>query len=325
MAEDYYQLLGVEKNASKDEIKKAYRKLALKYHPDKHEGDTSMEEKFKKINEAYAVLSDEDKRQQYDTFGAEGFSQRFSQDDIFQGFDVNDVFRDFGFGEDFFSTIFGGGNRGGRSFSFRVGGSPAGGGSGSPFGRTGGGGGAPNVDQRRKAGALRNAESELTISLQEVISGAKKSISFDVGSGVESVSVTIPIGVKDGQKLRIRGKGPVDPSSQRRGDLVVKIRVASHPEFTRDGNDLVAERDVKLTTMVLGGTVTVQTLDGLTIELKVPPSTKNNATLRLKGKGIPGSKSASAGNLLVRLNASLPTELTDEQRRIFEELETTGI
>jgi len=323
MAEDYYVVLGVEKTASKDEIKKAYRKLALKYHPDKHAGDPAMEEKFKKINEAYAVLGDEEKRKQYDMFGAEGFSQRFSQEDIFQGFDFNDVFKEFGFGQDFFSTIFGGGGRGGgRSFSFRVGGSPFPGAGGSPFGE------AARAGRRVHANpspALRNAETELVVSLEEVASGVKKSISFDVGTGVESLSVTIPAGVNDGQKLRLRGKGPVDPRSRRRGDLIVKIKVAPHPIFKRDGRDLQLDQDVKLTTMALGGAVAITTLDGTAIDLKVPPGTKNDALLRLKGKGLRGSKGASPGNLLVRLHAKLPETLTDEQRRIFEELKEEGL
>ena len=167
MAEDYYKLLGVTKNASPDEIKKAFRKLAMKYHPDKNNDDKAMEEQFKKVNEAYAVLSDKEKRKQYDMFGAEGFSKRYSRDDIFRGFDVGSIFQEFGIGD-----IFGRGRGGGRGRS-----------NFSDFFSTGNRGGNPH--NHRSSQPPQSAETELRISLEDAVSGAKTRISLDTGSGVE--------------------------------------------------------------------------------------------------------------------------------------------
>jgi curved DNA-binding protein len=322
MAEDYYKVLGVERGASAEAIKKAYRKLAMKYHPDKHAGDAEMEGRFKKINEAYAVLGDAEKRKQYDMFGAEGFSQRYTQEDIFNDFDVSSVMRDFGFGQDFFgggggdlfSTIFGGrGKSGPQGFSFRVGG-----GDQSPFGGAGG---------RRAAGASKpeNAELDLEVSLVEVISGTRKTVTLRSGDQSERLEVAVPPGVREGQKLRLREKGPVDPLTGARGDLLAKIVIKAHPDFHREGDHLILTRPVPLTTLVLGGTATVTTLDGVSIDLKIPRNTKNNATLRIKGRGLPAGANKPRGNLLVRLVAQLPETLTAEQERLFEELRESGL
>jgi curved DNA-binding protein len=316
MAEDYYRVLGVSKNASKDEIKKAFRKLAMKYHPDKNKDNKEAEEKFKKINEAYAVLSNDEKRKQYDMFGAEGFSKRFSQEDIFRGFDFNSTFKEFGigdlFGGSFFSDLFGGGRRGRRrssSYGFQ-----------NPFGGRPGGfsqsGGSPSPQR---------AETELQVSLEEVIIGAKKRVSLDTGKGVETIEVSIPKGIEEGQKMRLKGKGPMDPYSGQRGDLYCKIKISPHPVFKRNGNDLIAEKEVKLTELVLGGKIRVTTIDNQQIDLKIPPNSKNNCTLRIKGKGIPASKGKPAGNLLVRLHARLPGSLNETQKKLFEELAKTGV
>lgn len=325
MAEDYYKLLGVAKNASKDEIKKAFRKLAMKYHPDKTKGDKNAEEKFKKINEAYAVLSNDEKRKQYDMFGAEGFSKRFSQEDIFRGFDLGSIFKEFGFGNGGgFSSFFGGGrNAGGRRG--RGGGDPFSQGFQNPFGGFGNRGGFSQGGPGGHHHAPQAAETELRIDLAEAVSGAKKRISLDTGSGIETLDVAIPKGIDDGQKLRLKGKGPMDPMSGQRGDLHVKISIAPHPRFQRKGNDLIADQEVKLTDMVLGGKIRVTTIDNQQIDLKVPPSSKNNGMLRIRGKGIPGTKGKPDGNLLVRLQAKLPTQLDETQKKLFEELAETGV
>jgi len=309
MAENYYKLLGVNKNAAKEEIKKAFRKLAHQYHPDKNKNNPAAEEKFKKINEAYAVLSNDEKRKKYDMFGAEGFSRRFSQEDIFRGFDVSSIFKEFGIGD-----LFGGGrrSRGRTSFSFD---------SQNPFGGQGGFNGQ-NMNRQPRP---QQAETELRISLEEAVSGAKKRISLDTGSGIEMLDVSIPKGIEEGQKLRLKGKGPMDPMSGQRGDLYCKISIAPHPVFKRKGKDLVIEKEVKLTEIVLGGKVRVTTLDNKTIDLKIPANSKNNSSLRIKGKGIPGSRGAPDGNLLVRLHAALPTNIDDTQKKLFEELAKTGI
>lgn len=330
MAEDYYKILGIAKNASKDELKKAFRKLAMKYHPDKNIGNKEAEEKFKKINEAYAVLSNDDKRKQYDMFGAEGFSRRFSQEDIFRGVDFKNIFSEFGIGDifggggnSFFSDLFGGGRKSrsrrntNSSFGFD-----------DPFGARDGfqregfsrQGGQPYASPGSQPG-----ETELHVRLEDAAMGAKRRISLDTGSGVETIDITIPKGIEENQKLRLKGKGPLDPFSGQRSDLQCKIIIDPHPLFKIKGRDLILEKEVKLTDLVLGGKVRIATIDGSEIELKIPAHSKNNAMLRVKGKGLPGTKNKPEGNLLVRLLAKLPDHLSDTQERLFKQLSETGI
>jgi len=323
MAEDYYKLLGVNKKATKDEIKKAFRKLAMKYHPDKNKDNKEAEEKFKKINEAYAVLSNDEKRKQYDMFGAEGFKQRYSQEDIFRGFDFNGIFQEFGigdmFGGDIFSNLFGGSRRRGgkRSSSY---------GFQNPFGsRDMGGFGQQGFTRGGRPGSPQRAETELKINLEDAVSGAKKRVSLDTGNGIESIDISIPKGIENGQKLRLKGKGPIDPYTGQRADLFCKIIIASHPRFQRKGNDLIVEKEVKLTDMILGGKVRVKTIDNQEIDLKIPPNSKNNSMMRVKGKGIPGAKNKNPGNLLIRLIVSLPSHIDETQKKLFKELAKTGI
>ncbi|MCK5057104.1 MAG: DnaJ domain-containing protein [Candidatus Aminicenantes bacterium] len=301
MAEDYYKVLGVNKNATKEELKKAFRKLAMKYHPDKNKDDKAAEEQFKKINEAYAVLSNDEKRKQYDMFGAEGFSRRFSQEDIFRGFDFKNIFSEFGIGD-----IFGG--RGGSFFSDVFGG-----------GRKSRGG------RRYASQPPRRSETELHVGLEEVVTGARKRVSLDTGGGVETLDITIPKGIENGRKLRLKGKGPADPFSGQRGDLYCKIIIDPHPHFEIKEKDLILKKEVKLTDMVLGGKVRFTTIDGSEIELKIPANSRNNAMLRIKGKGIPGTKGKSDGNLLVRLQVKLPNQVNETQKRLFEQLAELGI
>jgi curved DNA-binding protein len=216
MAEDYYKILGVNKNASAEEIKKAYRKLAMKYHPDHTKGNKSAEEKFKKISEAYAVLSDAEKRKQYDMYGSEGFSQRFSQEDIFRGFDFSDILREFGFGG---SGVFSG--RGGsKRFSFGSGTSFG----GSPFGGVSG-------QQAQLKGS--NLVYELPLTLHEVMTGTSKTVSFDHKGRTEKVTVKIPKGMITGKKLRLSGKGEPSPYGGPPGDLYVQAKVIDDPMYTR--------------------------------------------------------------------------------------------
>lgn len=324
MADDYYKILGVNRDAKKEEIKKAYKKLAMKFHPDKNKGDKEAEEKFKKINEAYAVLSDDKKRQHYDNFGAEDFSNRYTQEDIFKGFDFGSIFEEFGLGGDIFHTIFGGGGKSGRggsafTFNFGEGGSPFGAGGGSPFG-------GAQRQSRQSPPRSRNLdlETELKISLEEAVQGAKKSVSFNPGGGTDRIMITIPKGIEEGKKLKVKGKGSTDPFSGERGDLYCRISIEPSKEFKREGKDLILEKEVKLTELVLGGKVDVKTIDGKRMEMTIPPLTKNNATLRLKGKGIQTAGSGS-GNLLVKLTAKLPDKLDDNQKELFRKLAETGL
>ena len=293
MKDDYYKILNVNRNASKEEVKKAYRQLAMKYHPDKNKGNKDAEEKFKQVSEAYAVLGNDKKRKQYDTYGAEDFSRRFSQEDIFRGFDLGSIFEEFGIGGSFF-----GGNLFGNQGSF---------------------------SRRGRAPSPQNAETDLHVSLEDALSGARKRLSFQVGDRLESLDVTIPAGISTGKKLRLKGKGPASPFSGQRGDLYCNIIVDPHPLFSQKGNDLMLTQAIKISEMVLGGKIQVKTIDGKTIELKIPANTKNNAILRVKGKGIPGRDRRPDGNLLVQLQALLPDKLSEKQKKLFEELAKTGI
>ena len=191
---DYYKILGVDRKAPEAGLKKAYRKLAMKYHPDRNKGDRAAEERFKEVNEAYAVLSDKEKRRQYDMFGAEGFQQRFSQEDIFRNFDFGQVFKDFGFGsEDLLGRIFGGPGSG-RQRVFRRGSDSFG--FGGPSGRTG---------QQPQKGA--DLVLDLEVSLKEAVFGGTRTVSFLRSGREERISITIPPGISSGKKLRLAGKG----------------------------------------------------------------------------------------------------------------------
>jgi curved DNA-binding protein len=310
-SKDYYEILGVSKNANADEIKKAYRKLAMKYHPDQNKGDKQAEERFKKVNEAYAVLSDKEKRRQYDMFGAEGFQQRFSQEDIFRNFDFGQVFREFGFGsEDVLGRIFGGMGGGRRPFG-RAG---RGFSSGGPFGRT--------AQQPQKGADL---VMDMQVSLREAVFGVSKIASFNKGGGVERVTVKIPPGISTGKKLRISGKGQADAWGGPAGDLLIKISVAPHAVFDRKGDDLIISREISLTEAVLGTQIEVPTLDDKTLSLKVPPGTQSHTQMRIKSHGVPHFKKTGRGNLYVKIVVRLPKTLTPEQEELFKQLADQGM
>jgi len=310
---EYYQILGVAKTATADEIKKAYRKLALKYHPDKNPDNKQAEEKFKEISEAYAVLSDPEKRQQYDTFGSAGFRQRYSQEDIFRNFDLNDILRQFGFGGGFRS-----GGGGFRSGGFRTSG------GGSPFdnifsqaGMRGGCGGSCGP-QPAKGGDLTY---ELTVTLEEVLHGAEKTISLRQNGSTQNVSVKIPKGIEDGKRLRLTGKGAPSSSGGPAGDLYLKVQVAEHPVFQRVEDDLVVEHRIPFSEACLGTTLEVTTLDGKKFNVKVPAGVQQEAKLRIKGHGLPvGPMGGHRGDLLVKVAVRIPKTLTPEQEEAIKAL-----
>jgi curved DNA-binding protein len=297
---DYYNILGVKKTASNEEIKKAYRKLAMKYHPDHTKGDKSAEEKFKKISEAYAVLSDKEKRSQYDTYGSEGFHQRFSQEDIFRGFDFSDILREFGFG----------GRGSGMRFSF-------GGGGGSPFGYQ-----SANRQPKMKGSDL---VYELTLTLAEVITGTTKTISFNHKGRTETMSVKIPKGMTTGKKLRLSGKGDPSPYGGSPGDLFIQAKVADDPMFSIEGHDLITYREIKLSDALLGTQISVPTPEGKNLSLKVPHGTRHGTKMRLTGHGIPGMKDGKRGDLFVSIQISVPKQLTAEQKNLIKKLAQTGL
>jgi curved DNA-binding protein len=304
---DYYKILGIGKNASTDEVKKAYRKLAIKYHPDKNKGDKTAEDRFKEINEAHEVLSDPEKRKKYDTFGEDwrhyqaaggnesqfdwskyarqrGGAQAGNRDQEFGSFEFRDIFGGQG-ASDFFETLFGRG---------------------------------PTASAGRRTSTRKgqDAEAELSIALEEAYHGATKH--FDLNG--QTIRIRINPGIEDKQILRLSGKGSPGPRGGQAGDLYLSIRVLPHPEFERKGNDLYRNLPVPLYTAVLGGKVEVNTLKG-TVKVDIQPGTQNGQTLRLAGLGMPlYSEEGRFGDLYVKTVVQIPTQLGDEEQRLFRKL-----
>ncbi|MCE5263527.1 MAG: DnaJ domain-containing protein [Deltaproteobacteria bacterium] len=317
MADDYYKTLGIEKNADQEVIKKAYRKLALKYHPDRNPNNREAEEKFKKISEAYAVLSDPEKRKQYDSFGSDQFSQRYSQEDIFRNFDLNDILRDFGFagmgGGD--NRTFRGGRRGG-GYSFRTG--------GDSFRDIFGQQRAQYEDPRKGEDLHYN----LSITLEEAVSGTEKKLAFQQeDQEVHEISVRIPAGIGTGKKLRLAGKGYPGANGGPAGDLYLNINVLPHPIFARDGNDIYIDKSVSFTQAVLGTSIEVPTIDGTIKRIRVPAGTQNGTKIRMKGYGVPGLKGSGGakGDQFVKINIEVPRKLSDKQLQLVKKLAEEGI
>jgi curved DNA-binding protein len=301
---DYYKILGVDKKATQDEIKKAYRKLAVQYHPDKNPGNKEMEEKFKLANEANEVLSDPEKRKKYDELGENW--NRFQQaghsqpgagsfgggagngNSYYYEGDLHDMFGESGTGADFFETFFGsgGGKRSGR-------------------------GSRTSTDFKGQ-----NYEAEMDITLEEAFQGASRIIQVHD----EKLRITVKPGAYDGQLLRIKGKGAHGSSQEHRGDLYVRIHLRPHARFQRKGDDLYTTHSIDLYTAVLAGDAIVQTLSGA-IKVKIPPGTQNNKTIRIKSKGMPvNGKTDKFGDLYVQILVSVPDELGPEERQLFEQL-----
>ncbi len=305
---DFYQLLGVAKSATPEEIKKSYRKLAMQYHPDKNQGNKKAEEKFKEISEAYETLGDEKKRQTYDQFGHAG-----AGGNPFGGGGFHpsgggpaggsgagaDPFQDI-FG-DVFGDIFSGGGRGGRG--------PGRGRGGSGF------------NQRNMRGS--DLRYSLSISLEEAATGAEKTVSFmrQKGSKEESakLSVTVPAGVKEGQRLKLAQEGD-HPGTGEAGDLYVIINLQDHLLFKREENDVILDLPVSYTDAILGTLIEIPTLFGKA-ELKIPAGTHSGQAFRLKGKGFPKLGSTGAGDMLVRVIVDTPAHINLRQKEILEELQ----
>ncbi len=309
---DYYELLGVKKDSSPSEIKKAYRKLALKFHPDKNMGDKKAETKFKEINEAYAVLSDPEKKKQYDLYGSTDFHQRYSQEDIFRGFDLNDVLRQFGFGG------------AGQSVHMRsnMGGMGGGNGFASFFnqGQSGGCGGGCHGSEKGQ-----DMTYQITVSLEEVLNGAERTITLRKNGTPQNVSVKIPKGIEAGKKLRLQGKGGASRNGGQPGDLYLKVDISSNDTFTRDGDDLITQKLITFSEACFGTSVEVETLDGKKFSVKVAPGTTHDSRLRLKGYGLPVGPLGERGDLYVRLAVKVPKELTEEQEKAVHELRDCGL
>lgn len=307
---DYYKILGVGKNATEAELKKAYRKKALEYHPDRNKDNPQAEEKFKTLNEAYAVLSDKDKRRKYDLYGEEKFHQKFSQEDIFRGFDINEIFRNFGFetGRGGFGGI-GGFDDFPRGSGF----------GGDPFGRGGAAGG------RSSAGLNgEDLEKDLSISLEEACSGTERVIEFSRSGSTEETSVKIPAGIQEGKKLRLAGKGYRSQFGGKPGDLYLKVHIREHPVFKVEDGDVVVEREIGLTDALLGTTIEAPTLSG-TKKVKIPPGTQSHSKLRLKEMGLPRGPGKGKSDQYVRIVVKFPKDLTDEQIELIKKLKSTGV
>jgi len=285
---DYYEVLGVNKNASDDEIKKAFRKLAVKYHPDKNPGDKEAEEKFKEANEAYSVLSDKTKRSRYDQFGHAGV------------------------GGDGGGNPFGGGGFGGaygQNFNFDFGG----GGFEDIINAMFGGGGF------RAARRGRDYRTSITIDFEEAIFGATKTISVEG----EQIKLKIPAGIYDGQSIRLGGKGGEAPNADgQRGDLYVEVRVRAHKTLTREGELILSEITIPMTDAVLGTEVKVETVDG-DITMKVPAGTQPGTNFKLSGHGAPRLGTDQRGPHIVTINVEIPKNLNKKQRELIEEFAKT--
>ncbi len=309
---DYYKILGVDKNAADEEIKKAYRKLAMKYHPDHYKGDDkeAAEEKFKKISEAYAVLKDKEKRREYDQFGESGFHQRYSQEDIFQGFDFSDILREFGFGGGRGGTFTGGRKGGGFRFSFDQSG-------GSPFFSGGG----------RQAQQIKGQDLvyELPLTLEEIVSGTTKQVSLGHSGQAEKINVKIPPGMISGKKIRLSGKGESSNFGGPPGDLFIRSKVLDHPTFRTDGHDLYVTKTIKLSEALLGTKISVPSIRGGELSLKIPPGTKHKNKLRLTGQGIPYMRGKGKGHLYVEVQVEMPAKLTEKQKKLIHNLAETGL
>ena len=307
MSEDYYKTLGVGKNASDSEIKKAYRKLAMKFHPDHTKGDKAAEDKFKQISEAYAVLSDTEKRKQYDTFGSAGFKQKYSQEDIFRGFDFGDMLKEFKFG----SNIFGGKGKKGSSFSFNF---------GDPFN--------PHAHHFRQQAAPEKGSDlvyELPLSLEEMLKDTNKTISYTHNGSTERLTVKVPKGMIAGKKLRIAGKGNPSMTGGPPGDLYIQSKLIPHPVYGCEGTDLFIDQTIKLTDAILGTTIQIKTIDGNSLSVKVAPGTRHQTKMRLSGHGLPVMNTNKRGDVFVRIHVEMKKELTKQQVKLLKKLAETGI
>ncbi len=353
---DYYEVLGVSKNATQKEIEEAYRRLAVQYHPDRHppEKKDEMREKFKEISEAYAILSDPQKRKQYDMYGHAGIDSSYTPEDIFSGVDFGSVFKDVGFGG-LFDDIF-------DFFGVRT----------------------------KKSGPQRGADIEIpiTITLEEAFRGVEKPLSFYhtvscptcKGTGVkpgtskktcpkckgtgyvsysrgffsfqetcqrckgqgqiidipcdkcgghgkikqqENIIVKIPAGVDNGTSIRVKGKGEAGTQGGASGDLYVSVRIQQHPIFVREGDDLVCKIEIPYPIAVLGGEVEVPTIDHAQIKMTIPAGTQSGKVFRLKGKGMPDLHTGRRGDLYVEVLIQVPQKLNERQRTALREYAKT--
>jgi curved DNA-binding protein len=298
---DYYRTLGVSKTATADDIKKAFRKLARKYHPDVNPDDPSAERRFKEVNEAHEVIGAPETRQKYDELGANwkdyeraqatgpnpfgGQGRTMSEEEMRQMFG-DDPF------SDFFQNFFGGTSQ-------------------------------RHHPRPRRAQPPQDLEHQLTITLEQAFLGITQRLSIRDQDTTRSIDVRIPAGVADGSRVRVAGKGTRSRGRRKPGDLYLRIKLAPHATYTRKGRDLYLKRSVPLTTALLGGTVDVTTLSGETIQLKVPSTTQPGQVFRIKEQGMPSlHKRTGRGNLYVTADVQLPDNLTPEEKQLASQFAT---
>lgn len=327
-SKDYYKILGVSKSASAEDIKKAYRKLARKYHPDVNPGNKTAEARFKEINEAYEVLSDPEKRRKYDSPGLQDLFGAGARTGARGRTTVPPDYADPTGFQDFFETLFGSARR--RS--------------------------STTTDTGARTGAGRtetavpipgeNIEQPIEISLREAYNGATRNFTVEVtepcptchgtgfvgtrvcatcgGTGTTSrtrkLEVQIPPGVDTGSRVRVAGAGQPGANGGAAGDLFLLVTMTPDPVFERRGDDLLTDVQIPLTTAVLGGEAPVETLDGKRVRLTIPPETQNGQTFRLAGKGMPRRRGGGFGNLLARVQVALPQHLSAQEKQLFEQL-----
>lgn len=355
MAKDYYKILGVSKSADSDEIKKAYRKLALKYHPDKTKGDKESEQRFKEANEAYQVLSDSTKRQQYDQFG-QSFSGGGAPGGGFSGFRPED-FSDMGGFGDIFESFFSGGGRSGRSNpETRLRGSDVEVSIDISFNEAAFGvtkkvnvtrdatcescDGTGSADKNLITCDKCNGVGQIRVSKRTILGPMTQVQVCDACKGLgkkpyktcrhcrgegrksisETISIKIPAGIDNGQTIKVEDKGEAGIRGRKSGDLYIVVHVLDSPDFKRQGADLYKEDEISYPTAVLGGTIKVKTLE-TDVSLKIPAGTKSGDIFRLKGKGLARLARSGHGDMYIKVNIKVLKKATLRQKKLLEELE----
>jgi curved DNA-binding protein len=313
---DYYQILGVARTASEQEVKTAYRKMARKYHPDANKNDPTAEERIKEINEAYEVLKDKEKRQKYDQLGQNWKAgDNFKPPPDYSGFtfDFGNMGGRGGMGggmgggagaasfSDFFETLFG------QTF-----GTP-----GQAPGRPGQAGAAGAEAARRRS---LDQEADIELVVEELAQGARRTLQVTAPGGkTKTIEVKIPKGMRAGKKVRVPGEGATMAGGNQKGDLYLRIKVRPHKYYTIDGDNLVVELPISPPKAVVGGEVVVTTISG-DMTIKVPPGTQSGRMLRLKGQGLPTVDNKGAGDLMIRTKIVIPTTVSDNERALYEQL-----
>jgi len=340
MAKDYYQVLGINKGASKEEIKRAFRKMARKYHPDVNPDESKSGEKFKEINEAYSILSDDKKREMYDKFGVvegdtstynnwsgapegsrvyqspDGTTYYYSTSNSPGGFDFSDIFSNFR------ASRGNGGSRGVSGFDFFND-------LGDIFDVFSNKGTSSRVNTNNFGTRPIEGDDlryDMEIDFMDAFNGGEKRISYKdpITGQMKTLKVKIPKGIKDQQKLRLKGKGMPGVNGGPSGDLYINVNVRSHPIFKIDGDDILVEKEIAFTTAVLGGKIQVPGIDK-TLNVTVPPGTSDGSILRLKNQGFYRTGSERRGSELVKISISVPTKLNKVQKELLEKLQSNGL